>query len=85
MLVARSDSACRFAENGRMTIDAVVFDIGDVLEVNPPTGWAEQWARRVAMTLDEFEQALDAIGQLLKTSSARSRLCSTSTTLRSRS
>jgi putative hydrolase of the HAD superfamily len=46
---------------GEVEIDAVVFDIGDVLEVNPPTGWAERWARRLAMTRDDFEQRLKAI------------------------
>lgn len=44
-----------------MEIGAVVFDVGDVLEVNPATGWPERWANRLAMTLAEFEQRLDGI------------------------
>ena len=29
--------------NAGMTIRAVVFDIGGVLEITPPTGWVEKW------------------------------------------
>lgn len=29
-----------------MTIRAVVFDIGGVLEITPPTGWVEKYAVR---------------------------------------
>lgn len=42
-----------------MPIEAVIFDIGDVLEVNPRTGWPERWATRLHMGLDAFEQRLD--------------------------
>ncbi|MEM7736634.1 MAG: hypothetical protein AAF267_12675 [Deinococcota bacterium] len=26
-----------------MTIKAIVFDIGGVLEITPPTGWQQKW------------------------------------------
>ncbi len=42
-------------------IQAVVFDIGGVLEVNPRTGWAERWARRLHLDLRSFDQRLDEI------------------------
>jgi len=32
-----------------MSIEAVSFDIGDVLEVNPSTGWQPRWARRLGL------------------------------------
>ncbi len=41
-----------------VAIRAVVFDIGDVLEVNPRTGWAERWASRLHMSVGQFEQRL---------------------------
>lgn len=44
-----------------MAIDAVIFDIGDVLEVNPRTGWQTKWAVRLKTTVDQFEQSLGAI------------------------
>lgn len=44
-------------------IQAVIFDIGNVLEVNPRTGWAERWARRLQIDPQLFEQRLDAIWQ----------------------
>jgi hypothetical protein len=42
-------------------IEAVVLDIGDVLEVNPRTGWTERWATRLGMTVSEFDQRLGEI------------------------
>ncbi len=33
--------------NAGMTIRAVVFDIGGVLEITPRTGWVEKWEARV--------------------------------------
>lgn len=42
-------------------IEAVIFDIGDVLEVNPRTGWPERWARRVDMDLDAFDGCLEQL------------------------
>ncbi len=44
-----------------MPIEAVVFDIGGVLEVNPRTGWVERWAERLDLTPDEFEKRLDVL------------------------
>lgn len=44
-----------------MPIEAVIFDIGGVLEVNPRTGWPERWAARLNMDLAAFERQLDAI------------------------
>jgi hypothetical protein len=42
-------------------IRAVVFDIGGVLEVNPPTRWQERWAERLGMAPAAFEARADAI------------------------
>jgi epoxide hydrolase-like predicted phosphatase len=50
-----------FAQNVLMAIEAVIFDIGDVLEVNPRTGWPQRWARQLRMSVDAFEQRLDEI------------------------
>lgn len=44
-----------------MPVRAVVFDIGGVLEVNPPTWWQRKWAARLQMEPEEFEQCLDEI------------------------
>jgi epoxide hydrolase-like predicted phosphatase len=44
-----------------MPVRAVVFDIGGVLEVNPRTGWAERWARRLGKAADDFVARLDAM------------------------
>ena len=44
-----------------MPIRAVVFDIGGVLEVNPRTGWAERWARRLGSEPGAFAARLDAM------------------------
>jgi epoxide hydrolase-like predicted phosphatase len=32
-----------------MTVQAVFFDIGGVLEITPPTGWVEQWEARLGL------------------------------------
>jgi epoxide hydrolase-like predicted phosphatase len=42
-------------------IEAVIFDIGDVLEINPRTGWPERWAKRLLMDVASFERRLDEI------------------------
>jgi putative hydrolase of the HAD superfamily len=42
-------------------IEAVIFDIGDVLEVNPRTGWPGRWARQLSIDLDQFERRLGAL------------------------
>ena len=44
-----------------MPIEAVIFDIGDVLEVNPRTGWPSRWATRLSMDVADFKQRLVAI------------------------
>jgi epoxide hydrolase-like predicted phosphatase len=41
-----------------MPVDAVVFDIGGVLEVNPPTSWQERWTTRLHLSPVDFEQIL---------------------------
>ena len=44
-----------------MPIQAVVFDIGGVLEVTPRTHWQERWAARLGMPLVAFEARADPI------------------------
>ncbi len=44
-----------------MRIEAVVFDIGDVLEVNPRTGWPARWAARLALDPAAFDRSLGAL------------------------
>lgn len=44
-----------------MPIEAVVFDVGGVLELTPPTGWAARWAGRLGLDAAEFERRLDRI------------------------
>jgi len=39
-------------------VRAVVFDIGGVLEVTPPTGWQDAWCGRLGLTRDEFRDRL---------------------------
>jgi epoxide hydrolase-like predicted phosphatase len=41
-----------------MTIRAVVFDIGGVLEINPNTGWQSRWEQRLGLTLEEIDAQL---------------------------
>jgi epoxide hydrolase-like predicted phosphatase len=43
-----------------MAIKAVIFDIGGVLEVTPPTGWQEKWSARVGLNHSDFASRLDA-------------------------
>lgn len=45
----------------RVTVRAVIFDIGDVLEINPRSGWPARWADRLRIDLDHFESRLDRI------------------------
>jgi epoxide hydrolase-like predicted phosphatase len=47
-----------------MTIHAVVFDIGGVLEFTPATGWQQRWASALDTDLAEFEARLAAIWRL---------------------
>lgn len=42
-----------------MPIEAVIFDIGGVLEVTPPTGWLERWARAVGLSPQELFARLE--------------------------
>lgn len=44
-----------------MPIEAVVFDIGGVLEITPPTGWKERWLAELALEKAEFEARLEPI------------------------
>lgn len=44
-----------------MAIEAVIFDIGGVLEVTPPTGWQERWLRRLGLGPQELETRLGPI------------------------
>lgn len=44
-----------------MPIEAVIFDIGGVLEVTPPTGWLERWAGAVALSPQELFARLEPI------------------------
>jgi putative hydrolase of the HAD superfamily len=45
-----------------MSIRAVVFDIGGVLEFTPSTGWVEQWEKRLNWDLGTVFNELDRIG-----------------------
>lgn len=38
----------------KVSIRAVIFDIGGVLEYTPPTGWQDTWARRLGLELAEM-------------------------------
>jgi hypothetical protein len=42
-------------------VEAVIFDIGGVLEITPPTGWEQRWARRVALTPAQLTERLEPI------------------------
>jgi epoxide hydrolase-like predicted phosphatase len=42
-------------------IEAVILDIGDVLEMNPRTGWPERWASRLHMDVTSFERCVEEI------------------------
>jgi epoxide hydrolase-like predicted phosphatase len=44
-----------------MPIEAVIFDIGGVLELNPSTGWPERWAAHLGIPLDEFEHLVASV------------------------
>jgi epoxide hydrolase-like predicted phosphatase len=43
-----------------VVIKAVVFDIGGVLEVTPPTGWEEAWSERLGFPWSEIVTRLEA-------------------------
>jgi hypothetical protein len=46
-----------------MMIEAVLFDIGGVLEDTPRTGWEQGWADELGMSLTEFERRLAPVGR----------------------
>lgn len=46
-----------------MAIEAVVLDIGGVLEDNPATGWPKRWAERLGIELDQFERLVSSAGE----------------------
>jgi HAD superfamily hydrolase (TIGR01509 family) len=46
-----------------VAIEAVLFDIGGVLECNPRTGWEQRWADELGMSLEEFERRLAPVGR----------------------
>ena len=46
-----------------MAIEAVLFDIGGVLEDTPRTGWEQRWASELGMSIEEFERRLAPVGR----------------------
>ncbi len=44
-----------------MSVKAVVFDIGGVLEVNADTGWPDRWATQLQLERDDLRRCLDGI------------------------
>jgi len=42
-------------------MEAVVFDIGGVLEVTPATGWQRRWAEELVLSRDDFERQASRI------------------------
>jgi epoxide hydrolase-like predicted phosphatase len=42
---------------------AVVFDIGGVLEITPPTGWQERWCARLGLSDERFRTLLAPPGR----------------------
>jgi putative hydrolase of the HAD superfamily len=46
-----------------MTIRAVVFDIGNVLEINPETGWQGKWEKKLHLDLGEVFKRLVQMGK----------------------
>jgi putative hydrolase of the HAD superfamily len=46
-----------------MTIRAIVFDIGGVLEYTPPTGWIERWERQLQLPPGEINRLLADVWQ----------------------
>jgi putative hydrolase of the HAD superfamily len=48
-------------DNRAVPIQAVVFDIGGVLEITPRTDWRDRWAARLGLTPDTFERSVGAI------------------------
>jgi putative hydrolase of the HAD superfamily len=46
-----------------VAIEAVVFDIGGVLERTPRTGWQDRWAARLGLARVEFDARMRPIGR----------------------
>jgi epoxide hydrolase-like predicted phosphatase len=44
-----------------MSVRAVIFDIGGVLEINPETGWQGRWAQRLGISEATLEAQLEPI------------------------
>jgi epoxide hydrolase-like predicted phosphatase len=44
-------------------VRAVVFDIGGVLEVTPPTGWQQRWCTRLGLSDERFRRLLAPPGR----------------------
>lgn len=45
-----------------MEIRAIVFDIGNVLEINQETGWQEKWGKILQLDIDEVFNRLASMG-----------------------
>jgi hypothetical protein len=52
----------RLGASEAMGIEAVVFDIGGVLERTPRTGWEDRWSARLGLSRAEFEARMAPIG-----------------------
>src|ERR1700691_1234877 len=48
---------------GAMAIEAVLFDIGGVLECTPRTGWEQRWATELGLSIEEVERRLAPVGR----------------------
>ena len=46
-----------------VAIRAVIFDIGGVLETDPPTGWLERWAERLGLGAPDVVSRLEPISR----------------------
>ena len=44
-----------------MALRAVLFDVGGVLELNPPTGWVNRWGVRLGVSTAELGERLDQL------------------------
>jgi hypothetical protein len=42
-----------------LRVDAVIFDIGGVLEITPPTGWQARWTAKLDLPPDQLERRLE--------------------------
>jgi hypothetical protein len=67
--------AIALGEHEEVAIGAVVFDIGGVLELTPPSGWQQRWARE----LEAAETVFSTTSRSASREPARSE-CARSTT-----